>query len=282
MIKTVNMAGIGKPIRAGNWNGASYGIQVLLLSKRSLQVLVLDRKRIILSLLQPLVMLLLFSQVFSGMFNGMMGFADTSAGLSYINYLLPAILIITGIGSAPQSGVGLVADMENGVLARFRSLPTRTSAVLLARSISDLARPAAQLVLMAIAAVPLFNFSPAGGMAGVLGSLLLALTVTWSLIWIFLALGAWLRSAENIQTVGFFVFFPLMFASGAFAPTESLPVWLRVVTTINPMTYAVEASRKLTLALPAGDEVLAALTASAALTMVAVFVATRAFRRASP
>jgi ABC-2 type transport system permease protein len=279
MTATTNIAGFGEPIRARHWHGASYGSQVLLLSGRSLQALVLDRKRIIVSLLQPLVMLVLFSQVFSGMFNGITGPANVSAGWSYINYLLPAILVITGIGSAPQSGVGLVADMENGVLARFRSLPTRTSAVLLARSISDLARTAAQLILMAIVAALLFDFSPAGGVLGVLGSLLLALAVTWSLIWIFLALGAWLRSAEILQTVGFFVFFPLMFASSAFAPIDSLPAWLRLVTTVNPLTYAVEACRKLTLALPADDKVLAALTTSAALTMVAVFVAIRAFRR---
>jgi ABC-2 type transport system permease protein len=217
-------------------------------------------------------MLLLFSQVFGSM-------AGSATGGSYINYLMPAILVTTGVSAALQSGIGLVTDMKNGVLTRLRSLPVSNMSVLISRSLSDLVRTATQLLILLVAAVVLFDFSPAGGVLGVLAAFLLALAVSWALSWIFLAVGAWLRNAESMQTVGFLAMFPLMFASSAFVPVDGLPVWLRVVATINPLTYAVDASRNLALGMPVEGGVFGALAASAGLLVVGVFAAVRGFRR---
>ncbi len=232
----------------------------------------------IFSLLQPLIMLLLFSQVFSGM----AGTANFPTGVSYINYLMPALLVTTGVGAALQSGIGLVSDMKNGVLARLRSLPINHSSVLVARSLSDLIRTALQLLILLVAAVTLFGFAPQGGALGVLPAFLLALAVSWALSWVFLAVGAWVRDAESMQTVGFLAMFPLMFASSAFVPIEGLPGWLRVIATVNPLTYAVDASRNLALDLPVGGGVVAALAASVSLMVVGVVLAVRGFRRPLP
>ena len=257
------------------WRGTSFTNQIAILTGRSLRALVSDPKVMIFSLLQPLIMLLLFSQVFGSM----AGSGSFPAGVSYINYLMPAILVTTGVGSALQSGIGLVTDMKNGVLGRLRSLPVSNMSVLIARSLSDLTRTAIQLLLLLVAAAVLFGFSPAGGLLGVLPAFLLALAVSWALSWVFLAVGAWVRSAEAMQTVGFLAMFPLMFASSAFVPIDGLPVWLRVVATINPLTYAVDASRNLALAMPVGAGVVGALAASVGLLVVGVVAAIRGFRR---
>jgi ABC-2 type transport system permease protein len=103
--------------------------------------------------------------------------------------------------------------------------------------------------------------------------------VSWALSWVFLAVGAWVRDAESMQSVGFLAMFPLMFASSAFVPIDGLPGWLRVIATINPLTYAVDASRNLALDLPVGSGVVAALAASAGLLLVGVIAAVRGFRR---
>jgi ABC-2 type transport system permease protein len=220
-------------------------------------------------------MLLLFSQVFGSMASS----ATFPAGVSYIDYLMPAILVTTGVGAALQSGIGLVSDMKNGVLARLRSLPINPGSVLIARSLSDLIRTAIQLVILLAAAVLLFDFSPAAGLLGVVPAFLLALAVSWALSWVFLAVGAWVRNAESMQSVGFLAMFPLMFASSAFVPIDGLPGWLRVIATINPLTYAVDASRNLALGLPVGSGVVAALAASAGLLLVGAVAAVRGFRR---
>jgi ABC-2 type transport system permease protein len=260
---------------APRWQGTGVGAQIGILTGRSLRALLGDPKLVIFSVLQPLIMLLLFSQVFSGI----AGTAGFPSGVSYIDYLLPAILVTSGVGAALQSGIGLVTDMKNGVLGRLRSLPINPSSVLVARSLSDLIRTALQLVILLVAAVVLFGFSPAGGLLGVVPAFLLALGVSWSLSWVFLAIGAWLRNAETMQTVGFLAMFPLMFASSAFVPVEGLPAWLRAIATVNPLTYAVDASRDLALAMPVGGAVSGALAASAGLLLVGFVAAVRGFRR---
>lgn len=257
------------------WRGAGYATQVRVLTGRSLRALVQDPRVVIFSLLHPLIMLALFSQVFG---EAMMGSVATQGG-SYINYLMPAILVTTGIGSALQSGVGLVTDMKNGVLGRFRALPIGLSSVLLARSLSDLVRAAGQLVILLVVATAVFGFRPDGGIGGVLAALALALFVSWALTWVFLAIASWVRKEEVMQSIGFVAMFPLMFASSAFVPLEALPTWLQVVASVNPLTYAVDAARNLSLALPAGHGVLWALLTSAVVCLVGVVLAVRGFRR---
>jgi len=254
--------------------GAGFATQVLVLTQRSLRTLVGDPRMIVFSVLQPLVMLTLFSQIFAGIAHTP-GFPQ---GVAYIDYLMPAILVNTAMQSALQAGVGLITDMKNGVLARFRSLPIRLGSVLVARSLSDLVRTTAQLVLMLVFALAIFGFAPAGGLGGTAAALALSLAVGWGLGWVFLAIATWLRNAELMQTVGFLAMFPLMFASSAYVPVSGLPGWLQAVANVNPLTYAVDAARALALAHPVTG-VVGALVTSAALAAVGWAFAVRGFRR---
>jgi ABC-2 type transport system permease protein len=265
----------GPPAVVRPWRGTNVATQIVVLTMRSLRAIVRDPRMIVFSLLQPLVMLVLFSQIFASIAHTP-GFPT---GVSYINYLMPAILVNTAMGSAVQSGVGLVNDMKNGVLARFRSLPIRMGSVLVARSLSDVVRTGVQLIMMLLFATVLFGFSPAGGMLGVTAAWALGLAVGWGLGWIFIAAGAWLRNAEIMQMVGFLLMFPLMFASSAYVPINGLPGWLQAVAHVNPMTYAINASRDLALDLPVGTGVLSALAASAGIAIVGATLAFRGFRK---
>jgi ABC-2 type transport system permease protein len=220
-------------------------------------------------------MLVLFSQIFASIAKTP-GFPT---GVSYIDYLMPAILVNTAMGSAIQSGAGLVNDMRNGVLARFRALPIAPGSVLVARSMSDLVRTAFQLVVMLLFATLVFGFSPAGGPLGALGALALGLVLSWGLGWIFLAVASWVRNAELMQMVGFLLMFPLMFASSSYVPIANLPGWLQAVAQLNPMTHAVNAARDLALAMPVGNGVLDTLAISALLAAVGAVLAVRGFRR---
>jgi ABC-2 type transport system permease protein len=257
-----------------SWRGSSLGTQVLVLTARSLRALVRDPRMVIFSVLQPLIMLTLFSQIFASIAHTP-GFP---AGVNYIDYLMPAILVNTAMQSALQAGVGLVTDMKNGVLARFRSLPIRLSSVLIARSLSDLVRATVQLVIMLVLAVVLFGYDPAGGALGTLAALALALVVGWGLGWAFLAIASWLRNAELMQTVGFLAMFPLMFASSAYVPINGLPGWLRAIANVNPLTHAVDAARGLALAHPVNG-VVAAVVTSLVIAAVGAAFAVRGFKR---
>lgn len=262
-------------VRPPRWQGAGPLTQVLVLTQRSLRALVSDPRTVVFALLQPLIMLALFSQVFSSI----SGTSSFPAGVSYIDYLVPAILVNTAMQSALQAGVGLINDMDNGVLARLRSLPIRLGSVLVARSLADLTRGAVQLVLMVAIATLLFGFSPAGGVLGVLAAVGLALVVGTGLGWVFLGIATWLRNAELMQSVGFLAMFPLMFASSAFVPVAGLPAWLQAVAQVNPMTYAVDSARQLALGGAVGSGALTAIGLSLALAAVGAVVALRGIRR---
>ena len=82
-----------------------------------------------------------------------------------------------------------------------------------------------------------------------------------------------------MQSIGFLAMFPLMFASSAFVPMAVLPSWLQVVAKINPLTYAIDASRHLALAMPVGAGVLAATATSGLVLFVGAAAALRGFLR---
>ncbi|SOB81294.1 ABC transporter permease [Streptomyces sp. 1331.2] len=257
------------------WQGSSAPAQLLILTGRSVRAHLAHRRAMVLSMLQPVFMLLLLSQVFGSIVDR----GHLPSGVGYLDYLLPALLVTTGIGPAVASGIGLVRDMDNGAVARLRTLPIRAPLLLIARSLADLLRTAVQLVILLVVAVVVLDADPAGGPLGLLAALLLTCTVVWAMTWIFLALAAWLRNAEAMQSAGYLVTFPLMFASSAFVPADRLPGWLQLLARLNPLSYAMDAARALALDLPLGTRVWAALGTSALVALVASAAAVRAFRR---
>ncbi|WP_406492495.1 ABC transporter permease [Streptomyces sp. NBC_01604] len=260
------------PVR---WQPASARAQFAVLTGRSLRGLVADRRLVVLTLVQPLILLVIFSQVF-----GSMASPDHfPAGVSYIDYLMPAILVTSGITSAVGSGAELIRDMDNGVLTRFRSLPVGLHWILVARAVTDVLRTTAQTVLLLVCAALCFGFDPAGGAWGVIAALALSLLVIASLTWVFIAVGTWVRSARIMQSVSGLALFPLMFASSAYVPLDALPAWLRAVAVVNPVSYAVDATRALALDWPLGGDVLGAVATSLLILAVAVWAAVAGFRR---
>jgi ABC-2 type transport system permease protein len=254
--------------------GSGVLTQVWVLTGRALRRL-RDWRLIVLSLLQPLIMLTLFSQVFQSIVNSP-GFLP---GVDYIDYLLPAVLVTTGSQAAVWSGSGLATDLRNGALARFRTLPMSMTSLLIARSLFDLVRNAIQLVVLIVAGAMLFGYAPGGGIVGTTLALLIGLAVGAGLSWVFLALASWVRNVELMQMVGFVVIFPLMFASSAFVPIAVLPPWMQTIATVNPLTYAIDAARGWALADPAFGATVSALLIAAILTVGSAAVAARGVRK---
>ncbi|MEZ7154943.1 ABC transporter permease [Streptomyces sp. MAD19A] len=257
------------------WRPAGAATQFTVLTGRALRGVFADRRIVALTFLQPLILLVIFSEVFGSMANP----RHFPPGVGYIDYLMPAILVTSGITSAVGSGAELIRDMDNGVLTRFRALPVDARWVLVARAVADVLRTGAQIVLLLGCAAALFGFRPAGGLLGVTGALLLSLLVITALTWIFIALGAWVRSARVMQGISGLTLFPLMFASSAYVPVDALPGWLQAVALVNPVSYAVDATRALALDWPLGDAVLGAVATSLLTGAVAMWVAVRGFKR---
>ncbi|MBB5920331.1 ABC-2 type transport system permease protein [Actinoalloteichus hoggarensis] len=251
--------------------------QILILAGRSLRAILRDPRLLLANLLTPLLMLVVFSQIFGSVAQTPSFPPDTD----YVAFLVPAILINATLQAAISSAFGLADDLTSGIVARFRSLPVWPGSILLGRSLADLVRTAVQLLLILVLAAALLGFRPPGGMSGALAAWALALAVGTGLGWIFIAVACRVRDVQVMQTVTTLLTFPLMFCSNAFIPTEGLPGWLRGVAEVNPMSYGIDAARALVLDQPAAGGVLAAVVTSLVVGVVAGVFAVRGFRRPS-
>jgi len=260
---------------AQRWDGSSVVTQIAVLTARSLRAFAGDPGLVLIGLIQPVMTLFVFTQIFTNFALA----ANLPAGTEYLDFLMPAVLVNHVVQTSSQTGIGLVEDLRNGIVARLRSMPIMPSSLLLARSTSDLIRSAIQVVLILVMAWGVLGYSPAGGFAGTVLSALLTLGVGSALSWAFLAMGATMRRTEPMQNISVLVMVPLMFISSAFVPIEELPDWLEFVARINPLTYAVDASRAVALGLDGTYLVAPSLFISLAVAVVSAFIAIRGFRK---
>ncbi|AZQ70188.1 MULTISPECIES: ABC transporter permease [Streptomyces] len=265
----------GRPGSPTAWAGSSMLGQVRVLTGRSLRAMATDPGTVLFGLIQPVIILFVLTQVFSKMGHP----PHFPKGVSYLDFVLPAVLIDNAVQSAMQSGVGLVDDLKNGIVARLRSLPIHPSSLLIARSISSLVRSAIQVVIILLLGITVLGYSPKGGAGELAASAGLTLFISWTLGWAFIAAGAWLRRAEPMQNLAIIAIFPLMFASSAYVPVDDLPAWLRVVAEVNPLTYAIDATRALALDVPGADAALPAVLISGFIAVVGAVAAVLGFRR---
>ncbi|MDR3472959.1 MAG: ABC transporter permease [Devosia sp.] len=182
--------------------------------------------------------------LFTMMFGFMFGGAISGSQANYLPILIPGIIAQTTITACVAAGVQLREDMDKGIFNRLRSLPIARIAPLAGPMTADLARYAIAAVVALLVGI-LMGYRPGGGVPGVAMAILLAVITGWSLAWIFMLVGTLARTAGAVQGMSMMIMFPLTFLSNAFVPVNTLPGWLRTVTTINPVSYVVSAMRDL-------------------------------------
>ena len=194
---------------------------------------------------QPVMLVLLFRYVFGGSID--------VGNLSYVNYLMAGIFVQTVAFGAVATGVGLAADLEMGLIDRFRSLPMSRGAVLTGRTVADLVRNLFVVVIMLVVGV-LVGFRPDAGMLEWLAAIGLLLLLSFAFSWIGAAVGLLVRSVEAAQSGGFIWLFPLTFTSSAFVDPDKMPGWLQPFAENQPFTAIVDAVRSLFLDRPVGSD----------------------------
>ncbi|MGB9183592.1 MAG: ABC transporter permease [Solirubrobacteraceae bacterium] len=221
---------------------------------------------------QPVIFVLLFRYVFGGAIN--------TGHVSYVDYLMPGIIVMTATFGALTTGLGLTEDMAAGVVDRFRSLPIARSAVLIGRTAADLATNLVTLIVMLLIGFAV-GFRPSQPIYDVVLAFALVLGFAYVFSWISAFVGVSVRNPETAQSVGFIWVFPLVFASSAFVPTTHMPGVVRAFADVNPVTLVVNAARALTIG---HGQVLAptlgTLAWLAGLLVIFVPLAVRGFRQA--
>jgi ABC transporter DrrB family efflux protein len=221
---------------------------------------------------QPVIFVLLFRYVFGGAIN--------TGRVSYVNYLMPGIIVMTAVFGALTTGLGLTEDLKAGVVDRFRSLPIARSAVLVGRTAADLTTNLVSLIVMLAIGLAV-GFRPTQSIYGVVLALALVLAFAYVFSWISAFVGVSVRDPETAQSVGFIWVFPLVFASSAFVPTKSMPGVVHAFADVNPVTLVVNAARDLMVGHGSAlHPALGALAWLVGLLLVFVPLSVRAFRRA--
>ena len=213
----------------------------LVVSGRNLRHFVRQPDLLVFSTIQPIMFVLLFTYVFGGAISH-----SLPPGVSYIDYLLPGILVQSVTFRASMTAVGLADDLKLGVIDRFRSMPMARSAVLIGRTAADLVRNVLIIVLMIVVGY-IIGFRFQAGVAQALACIALVSAFGLALSWIFAFVALTVRSAEAAQSAGFVVLFPLVFASSVFVPVSTLPSWLQVIAKASPVTLTANAARSLAL-----------------------------------
>ncbi|ELY89496.1 ABC transporter [Natrialba hulunbeirensis JCM 10989] len=208
----------------------------------------------------PIMFLLLFTYLFGGALAG-----STDA---YLQELLPGILAMTVVFITIYTGVTLNDDIDEGVFDRFRTIPVWQPSVIVGALLGDAVRYTIASTLVIVLGVAL-GFRPAGGLVGVLAAVALLLVFSFSLSWIWTALGFVMRTPESLMGVSMLILFPLTFVSNVFVDPRTMPSWLEAFVAINPVSHLVTAMRGLMHGTATAGEVGIVLLLSVAL--VAVF-----------
>ncbi|OUD03696.1 ABC transporter permease [Streptomyces swartbergensis] len=240
-----------------------------VLTGRTLRHVTRSMDTVITTVITPVAMMLMFVYVFGGAI-------DTGSG-SYVNYMLPGILLITIASGVSYTAYRLFTDMKSGIFERFQSLPIARSSVLWAHVLTSLAANLISLVIVVGVAL-LMGFRTGAGVPAWLAVAGILFLFTLALTWIAVIPGL---SAASVEGAGAFAY-PLIFLpfiSSAFVPTETMPGPVRWFAEHQPVTSIVNTIRDLFAQRPVGDDIWTALAWCAGILVVAYVFAMAAYRR---
>lgn len=221
----------GRPARAGWFTQTG---QVL---RRWLIVSIRQAWGPVMSLIQPVIWILLFGQVFHSL-----GALPQFGGTGYIDYLVPGILMMTVLYSGAWAGTGYIDDINSGVMDQYLTSPISRTAIVTGQLVQ-------QLIINVVQSLVVLGIGWLGGArySGGAGGMLVALGVATLLATIFCcastAVALISRNQIALISLSQLIVLPATFLSTTMMPSALMPQWVQDVSRWNPMTWAVELGR---------------------------------------
>src|SRR5918999_776671 len=222
-----------------------------VLTGRTMRHVTRSLDTIITTAITPIAIMLMFVYVFGG--------AIDTGSVSYVNYMLPGILLITIASGISYTAFRLFTDMQGGIFERCQSMPIARSGVLWAHVLTSLVANVISLVVVV-------------GVAGILILFTLALT------WIAVIPGLTAKSVDGASAFSYPLIF-LPFISSAFVPTDTMPGPVRAFAEHQPVTAIVNTIRDLYAQQPVGTDIWVALAWCVGILIVAYTLATATYHR---
>jgi ABC-2 type transport system permease protein len=224
----------------------------------------------------PIVFLLLFVYVFGGTLGA--GLGGVSGGRAeYVNYVAPAIILMTVTATVQGTAISIAMDMTEGIIARFRTMHIARVSVLTGHVLGSVIQAMLSLAIV-IGVALLVGFQPAAGLGAWLATAGFLVAVTFALVWLAVALGQVSKSVETASNLPM----PLLllpFLGSGFVPTDSMPDVLRWFAEYQPFTPIIETLRGLLMDKPIGNNAWIALAWCALIALGGYLWSKRLFNR---
>ena len=234
------------------------------------------------SIISPVVMLLLFVYILGGPIGR--GLGDAARGGSYVDFLVPGILIMTVAASCGSTAINVCIDMTGamfntgGMVDRFRTMPVTRGALLVGHVVGSVLRTF--LISVIVLGVSLVvGFRPQASPSDWLVVLGIVAAFSFALSWLATAIGLSSRSVAGANSSTLPIQFVLPFLSSAFVPADAMPAGVSWFAANQPFTAVVESLRALLTGAPVGNTAYVALAWCAAIAIVGYLWARAAFRR---
>lgn len=215
--------------------------QVLAIAEAEVRKLRHDPVELLTRTVQPTLWLLVFGQVM-GQLRGM-----STGATSYRDFLAPGILAQSVMFIAIFYGISAIWERDSGVLAKYMVSPAPRWALVVGKALGSGVRSLTQAAVIWILAA-LIGVHLRLEARAILGILLLALLGSAIFATFSLVVACLVKTRERFMGIGQLLTMPLFFASNAIYPIGLMPAWLKVIATVNPLTYLVDGLRALMLA----------------------------------
>jgi ABC-2 type transport system permease protein len=239
-----------------------------VMTKRSLRHTVRSMDTIITVAAMPIAMMLLFVYVFGSSFN--------TGPIKYIDFVTPAIFIMTIASGIAYAALRLNNDMTRGIINRFKTMPVAPSSILGGHAVSSILSNLFSVLLVLIVAL-LCGFRSSAGVAEWLICGGLVLLFTTATTWLAIVFGLLAKSAEGAGAFSYILLL-LIFVSSGFTPTDKMNSVLRAFADNQPMTPIIETMRSLMVNGTAGEHLWVAVTWCVGLLAVSYFAAIKIYK----
>ncbi|MFB8776990.1 ABC transporter permease [Streptomyces broussonetiae] len=200
-------------------------------------------------LLTPVMLLLLFVYIFGSTMSAGIGGGDRSA---YIAYLVPGLLLMTIGSTTIGTAVSVSNDMNEGIIARFRTMAIHRGSVLFGHVVGSVLQAIVSVVLVGAIGVAIGFRSTDATALEWLAALGLLTLVALAFTWIAVGMGMASPNAEAASNNAMpLILLPLI--SSAFVPVDAMPGWFQPIAEYQPFTPAIETLRGLLLGTGIGN-----------------------------
>jgi len=196
---------------------------------------------ILINLIQPIIWLVLFTQVFKSI-AAVPGWGSES----FLQFFAPGVVVMTVMFGAAFSGMGMLHDIDMGILSKLMATPVTRLSIIVSRVTASMLILLVQALIIFLLAV-IMGVDIATGVAGVLLTIILVSLLGLGFAAFSNGLALLLKRPEPLIGLVNFVTLPTVFLSSMMMQPDLLPDWLDTVRHFNPVDYAVVGVRGLVL-----------------------------------